>query len=334
MNKPLISVIIPIYNNEKYIERCLNSIIENTYQNLEIICVNDGSTDNSLSVINKYTKKFKRFKIVNQENRGVSSARNAGIEIAEGDIVAFVDSDDCVHRQYFELLISCQMQNDYDAVICRSLRTDSYTEDCKIESDSIKVKHVHDIKSLTYDYEVKCRIWGRIYKKSIINNIRFPEGISIGEDTAFNLSVLCSLKECNVAVLNNKLYYYFDRSDSVVHTNAHIHILLLADWYLDNIHNIVNDEGKEVFITETYKAILAGRYLSMFDENRKEIWSKCADSLKACKKLSKEIDGFSICEEIKYRLLANFPILYRLYRIATDRTMLIWEKENRNKSRK
>lgn len=103
--KDKITVIIPVYNVENYLERCLKSILYNTYTNLEIICVNDGSTDNSKKILEDYSKRDKRVVVINKKNAGVSSARNAGIKIATGEYIAFVDSDDWIHEKYFEYLI-------------------------------------------------------------------------------------------------------------------------------------------------------------------------------------------------------------------------------------
>lgn len=100
--KDKITVIIPVYNVENYLERCLKSILYNTYTNLEIICVNDGSTDNSKKILESYSKRDKRVVVINKKNAGVSSARNAGIKIATGEYIAFVDSDDWIHEKYFE----------------------------------------------------------------------------------------------------------------------------------------------------------------------------------------------------------------------------------------
>ena len=103
--EPKISVIIPIYNTAAYLPRCLDSILQNTYRSLEIICVNDGSTDDSAVILERYAAADSRIIAVNQENAGVSAARNTGLDMATGDFIAFVDSDDWVHPQYFEILI-------------------------------------------------------------------------------------------------------------------------------------------------------------------------------------------------------------------------------------
>ena len=119
MNKDnLISVIIPVYNSEKYLTRCLDSILANTYKNIEVICVNDGSTDNSAKLLNEYAIKDRRMRIIHKSNGGLSSARNAGLREIKGKFLTFIDSDDWIHPQYFEILENAIVNDDTDAVIC------------------------------------------------------------------------------------------------------------------------------------------------------------------------------------------------------------------------
>lgn len=117
-NEKLISVIIPVYNTAKYLPRCLDSILKNTYKNLEIICIDDGSTDESLAILHTYADRDKRVKVVTQTNGGVSSARNQGLNLASGFFISFVDSDDWVHHQYFEALVSVQEKTNAQIVNC------------------------------------------------------------------------------------------------------------------------------------------------------------------------------------------------------------------------
>ena len=106
----LLSVIIPVYNVEPYLEQCLDSVINQTYKNLEIICINDGSTDNSLKILEKYQKKDNRIKLINQKNKGLSEARNAGLDVAKGEYIAFVDSDDYLELNAYEEAMNVVLQ--------------------------------------------------------------------------------------------------------------------------------------------------------------------------------------------------------------------------------
>ena len=119
----LISVIIPVYNVQDYLPRCLDSVINNSYRNLEIICVNDGSTDNCADILKNYENKDSRIHVFSKENGGQSSARNEGLKHCTGNLIAFIDSDDWIHKDYFKTLLEYQKKNDYDVVVCNYVRT-------------------------------------------------------------------------------------------------------------------------------------------------------------------------------------------------------------------
>lgn len=137
--KEIISVIVPVYNVEEFLPRCLDSIIYNTFQDLEIICIDDGSTDGSLEILNNYREKDKRIKVYSKSNEGLSSARNEGIRHCTGDWVAFVDSDDWLHKEYFSTLLTIQNSKNYDIVVGGFQRTvDSNSMDYRISNYSVK----------------------------------------------------------------------------------------------------------------------------------------------------------------------------------------------------
>ena len=117
MKKEKVSVIIPIYNVEKYLEKCLNTIINQTYKNLEIILIDDGSTDKSSTICDEYCEKDKRIKVIHKNNEGVSSARNKGIELSKGKYIVFIDPDDYVTDEHVEVLYDCIISNNVDLVI-------------------------------------------------------------------------------------------------------------------------------------------------------------------------------------------------------------------------
>ncbi len=118
MNKPLISIIVPVFNSEKYISRCINSILEQTYGNFELIIINDGSKDKSLKICEEYQKKDRRIKVFNQENKGQAFARNVGLDNAKGEYISFIDSDDYVHSRFLEYLYNALISSDSDISMC------------------------------------------------------------------------------------------------------------------------------------------------------------------------------------------------------------------------
>ena len=180
----LISVIIPVYNVRDYLERCLNSVLENTYKNLEVICVNDCSPDDSLEILKRFAEKDERVKIVNKTSRGgVSSARNAGLDAASGEYISFVDPDDWIHKQYFESLVYILNRDNADVAVCRYNSVSEMTKDKLISCiDDLKtsmlgIDEIADKNDAVY-YAIHY-IWNKIYKKEHIGTNRFIENIGL-----------------------------------------------------------------------------------------------------------------------------------------------------------
>lgn len=181
MNRKLkISVIIPIYNTAEFLPRCLDSVLGNTYWNIEVICVNDGSTDSSASVVEEFADKDTRIIALNQQNAGVSAARNTGLEIATGDYISFVDSDDWVHPQYFEILAGLAAEYNADCVFCdaRAIDHREMLLEQTIAKELVTVVET-DLNGAMEDHFRRTRIWGRIYKTSLLNGTHFPIGIKL-----------------------------------------------------------------------------------------------------------------------------------------------------------
>lgn len=223
-----ISVIVPIYNSSKYLDRCLNSIVNQSYLNIEILLIDDGSTDNSLEICNKFAIKDKRIKVFHKENNGVSAARNDGIEYSTGDYIAFVDSDDYLEIDMYERMMKINDEFNCDIVMC----------DCYKESCFNREMFSHNIKSGYYDrnmlvkeyfptllmnnsvdYPPTISNWVCLFKKNVIikNNIRYEVGIRFSEDLLFGSKYMYYANsfyymqyEC--------LYHYTMNQNSVTHT--------------------------------------------------------------------------------------------------------------------
>ena len=186
MKNDMISIIIPIYNVEKYLEKCLDSILNQTYKNLEIILIDDGSTDNSPNICNSYCEKDKRIKIIHKNNEGVSSARNKGIELSKGKYIVFIDSDDYVSNEHIEVLYDCIISNNVDLVISNLI---DISEDGIIlnneEKESFLMNKDQCLKELLSEdnfYHLCC---GNIYRKDLLEKIRFNCKYRIAEDLDF-----------------------------------------------------------------------------------------------------------------------------------------------------
>jgi len=211
------SIIIPIYNAEKYLVRCIQSILDQTYQNFELILVNDGSQDNSLSISERYAKKDDRIKVVSQKNQGVSSARNRGIELAKAEYVTFIDSDDFIASDYLKIFSSDAEIHNADIMISGTI----IKYEKSLKKKDIIIRHIDSTKSSEIpDVDKKFLLnpsWGKCYRRELIINhcIEFDETFHFGEDVIFNFTYLQYVS--NLSILNYAGYYYFQsKSDSLV----------------------------------------------------------------------------------------------------------------------
>ena len=220
---PEVSVIVPIYNVEKYLSKCIDSIINQTFKDIEIICVNDGSTDNSLKILEKYALKESRIKIINQKHLGPSSARNAGLNAANGEYIVFVDSDDWVENNLVELAYNKISAEKADVVI--------YSYNNVEEGEAKPFEYVcsvlkyYEKKNINFTDLISINhcIWDRMFRKKFLtdNNIKFPDKITCNEDGFFNL--LCLFYNAKYCCLPEILYNYLcTRKGSIMADALHI----------------------------------------------------------------------------------------------------------------
>lgn len=329
--KEIISVIIPVYNTKTYLTKCLHSIINSTYPHLEILCIDNESTDGSYECLKKFASIDSRIKVLQEIRKGVSYARNAGLQHATGTYISFIDSDDWVHPQFFEHLINCANQYDADVVICRNVdAVDFETPDLSIKSGTIKQ---YSLPKALEDFHMKSRIWARIYKRTIIANHKFPNHIHLGEDALFNIDVLCSANNIKIFLLESQLYYYNIRQDSAVHTIKHYEIMRSGEWFIRKSKTIKKQNIKKIFLFQGINFLLAGRYLSMFREDAKKIKTYCNDLIWEALNQLQGIHTFSFRERAQYYILFRIPFIYRIFRILGDRTMLTWEKTEKSRKK-
>ena len=201
-NMPEISIIVPVYKTEKYLHQCIDSIISQTFTNWECILVDDGSPDNCPSICDEYAKKDSRINVIHQKNGGVSAARNAGLFIAQGVYIAFVDSDDTVSKDYLLTLIKHMYDTDLVVAIkSKFIASKDYTRDYFLSNFS----HFRNSK---YSFSILHSPWNKLYKRDLINinKISFNDNISNGEDYLFNLTYL---KYANLfTLINADIYNY------------------------------------------------------------------------------------------------------------------------------
>lgn len=216
---PLISIIVPVYNVKDYVEKCLDSICGQSYFNLEIIVIDDGSTDGSGEVCETYASKDKRIKVIHRRNGGLSAARNEGLDVATGEFVGFVDSDDWIDLDMYEFLYQLLKAEEADISICSH-----YVE----KSGKTKVKYVSDevlnlisldaIRLLVEDNIIRNFAWDKLYRRSMFENLRFPQGRYF-EDMAIMYRVFYQARK--IVMKGHPKYHYMIRDNSITGSKYH-----------------------------------------------------------------------------------------------------------------
>ena len=216
----LVSIIIPVYKVEKYIDRCVTSIINQTYKNLEIILVDDGSPDNCGKICDDYAKMDERIKVIHKENGGLSDARNVGIESAKGNYISFVDSDDFIEKDMIELLLKEIEENNCDISICGYYKT--YIDKDEIIDNSKEIFIMNNIEAIDKmnmlgSYDVSA--WGKLFNINLIKDTRFPVG-KLSEDWFVMYKIFYNASR--ICYNPNPKYHYVQRAGGISKNNPRI----------------------------------------------------------------------------------------------------------------
>ena len=214
MDNPMISMIIPVYNVEKYIKKCVISAINQTYRRLEIILVDDGSTDRSGEICDEFARMDDRIRVIHKKNGGLSDARNAGLDIIKGEYVTFLDSDDFVTADYVEYLY--RLITHYGACIsaCQPHKTGLNTKPIKALEEKVeKLDAISAMENFLYQRKFTASAYCKLYKREVFQKIRYPVGYYY-EDFAIICTILDSIS--SFVVSNQRKYYYVQRDDSIM----------------------------------------------------------------------------------------------------------------------
>lgn len=255
MNTGLVSIVVPCYNIEKYIERCINSIINQTYKNLEIIAVNDGSKDNTLNILNRLKLKEPRLKVLNYENHGPSFARNRGIEQAQGQYIMFVDGDDFLNENIVNELLNTLEEKKLDIIACNYSMYYSQSEKVvgnKTDTTNLNESSIDFIKRLFEPEKRFCSAWAKLYKMSLLKNMCYPENIYFGEDM-FTAHILFD-KAKKVGYIDKELYYYSQEGVSLVRSKFNV----------NKINMVVAAKNWVELCQEKYPSILSQAYTNYY----------------------------------------------------------------------
>lgn len=214
-NSPKVSVIVPVFKVEKTLKRCVDSVLRQSYENLEIILVDDGSPDGCPAICDAYGKQDKRVKVVHQQNGGLSSARNTGIGISTGDYINFVDSDDYMHHKAIETLVDIALKYKINLVSSNPLKitNDIEVEDQDFAKTCVKIlDRKTALEEMLYSEALDCYAWGKLYKRELFDNVKFPVG-KLFEDSGTTYKIIDLCEE--IAIINNKIYYYINNAAGI-----------------------------------------------------------------------------------------------------------------------
>ncbi len=318
---PLVSIVIPIFNAEKYLKKCIESVIQQSYKNIEVILVDDGSTDNSSIIYQEYIKKDNRLKVQNQKNFGVSVARNNGIHIARGEYILFVDADDWLERNMIELMCN-KLEKDKEIDVCICGYKECYEEKNQIKNIifSNKLTDINFVDLILNEKNlIKGYLFNKMFRREKIIEY-FNTNIAIKEDLVFILANFD--KKTRYYIINEPLYNYRINSTSAIHskviTKRKLTSLDADIWIIENI------KSKEIYNYKISFIIAYYYYLSRMNNKDAKVLKKKYN--KIMKMFYRDIMNN---KKIKVRVKINIIIrrrLYHLYKIKKNRGKICVQK--------
>ena len=326
---PAVSVIIPVYNVEKYLRECLDSVCSQTLEDIEIICVNDGSSDGSMDILKEYESNDSRISIISQENKGLSAARNSGLDKASGDYVYFIDSDDYIELDALEKLYNICKEKSLDCVIFKLINFDDDTKE-KFQTKYYDMEFLRDAvgdnvfsnEDISKDiFHIAVSIPGKFFRRDLIEDMRFEEGL-IFEDNPFFVEVL--LKSKRLLFLDEYLYNRRVRQDSIITSNENFTDYLIISNRLVDL--TIKYGCYEKYKPQLYEKILKNsfiRFTQVDDDNKQHFLDTMKEDFLS-KKEEYDADeifqnGDERLKEIFYRCIdSKTPKEYELYMSLFD----------------
>ncbi|MGV0923097.1 glycosyltransferase family 2 protein [Empedobacter tilapiae] len=311
---PLISVIVPVYNTSKYLSKCLDSILNQTLKDIEIIVVNDGSKDNSQQIIDDYSTKDNRIKSIIKENGGLSDARNVGIENATGEFIAFIDSDDYIDSTMFEKMFDLAKKHQSEIVLCDLVKVDEKGTEFRDlpQSPQLPEKIVLS-DDFTIFGEMSCFACNKIFRKELFVQHRFRAGIHF-ED--IELIPKLFLDSTIISKINEPFYKYFERQDSITktHTEKGLDMFLaikeVTNYFYKSKYNTFVSELKRFQIIQGYYSYLAYVAYVKNKSLKIQLLNELNEFLKTCKLSKKEIRKY---KRFDINYLNSLPLKKRIY---------------------
>lgn len=272
--KELISVIVPVYKVEKYLDRCVQSIVDQTYRNLEIILVDDGSPDNSPALCDAWVEKDSRIKVIHKENGGLSDARNAGMAIATGELMGFIDSDDYIAPEMYQLLFERMKADNSDISACgvEMVFEDGTPSQNLTHAGEFVLDTVQAMKTIVQEKYLKQPVWYKLYKSALVHDTLFPVG-KYHEDVFWSYQAVARARK--VSVIDRPCYYYIQRSGSIMGQGYSLKRLDAVEAKLQRLEfikrefpELVSDAQVDLLFTCMYQGQLALKSLAADEKNQ------------------------------------------------------------------
>lgn len=316
-----ISIIIPVYNVAKYLRKCLESVINQTYQNLEIIVIDDGSTDGCDKICDEYAKKDNRIRVIHQPNKGLSEARNSGLKVMTGEFVGFVDSDDWIEPNFYELLEKRMREKNADIVMMGyyCVYKDKILK-CRLFPDDFPYDNMNGLKALS-ENKISHVVWNKLYNKKLFNDLVFCKG-RLHEDVLITYQLI--LRASRIECLNVFGYYQIMRASSICHSKGDVAMDFLAHYELwqdmmkyrekitsDVVHNFYIQTIDFAYLTLFQNFISCKEYYPSAFFQAKQFW----------KNNRKEIASINW----KYWFIVYFPFLFRFKAWMREKMPIVWK---------
>lgn len=316
MDSSLVSIVIPVYNVEPYLEECLNSVIGQTYKNLQIVLVDDGSTDNSGALCDLFAGRDARIEVIHQKNQGLSAVRNTGLAMARGEYLAFVDSDDLLHPEYVEKLYRIMNNENVDIVQCGFKRfqgkaPDMKPAECQDSDIEIVTGREMNRRIYTLGFIDNTVVWAKLYKKRVFEEISFPAG-KVNEDTFVTYRLYYGLDK--IALTKMPLYAYRYRKNSIMTTKVSMRNLDMLDAFEARMAFYSEKKDEELYYLCLEKYFYSITVL--YEKARKRSADKEIVEIlyeKAKKKyaqIKENSEHFSKWKLRKYGFFVNTPLIY------------------------
>ncbi len=328
----LVSIIVPVYNLEEYITNCISSLVNQTYDNIEILCIDDGSSDLSGQVVKSLAQNDPRIVYVKKDNGGVSSARNLGLEKAQGDYIMFVDGDDCLHYQAVEILLDAVNKTDCDVAVGNFKEVNSYSfkQDCYCEFSNQLISHNDFFEKVSLN--ITRSVWGKLYRREAALSIIFPVGVTNYEDFIYLIKVINSFVK--VSYTDKVVYYYYNRDDSASKTFFKVNALTSV-FGLSDLCEFLKNTNSEFLMYQSllmlYKVIFSYRTLCIGAEHEKVALDKCKSVGNKWINALLKNPYADTKTKIIYYTFHKSRYLYELARVLTDPTMKEFYKDRKNK---